>query len=383
MQQRRRDVRPRIDRTWKYALVRAATTTLMQEAGTFLLTADMLRGLPAAYGTFFAYDEVAHHAGIDRPDSLGVLRTLDRAFARLQRIAAVAPRPYHLVVLSDHGQSQGATFKQRYGYTLAELVDRLIAAEARVADILSDQEGWDHLNLALSEAIRQDSRSARLARRILRGQLRGQEVELAPAEAQPDVQQRRAAASDVVVLASGNLGLVSFPRLPGRLSLEQLAERFPGLVKGLAAHPGVGFVMVRSAAEGALALGPAGVRYLDHGYAVGADPLAPYGRDAARHLRRTDGFANCPDLLVMSRFDPATGEVAAFEELVGCHGGLGGPQTRPFVFHPAVLDPGPDPIVGAAALHRVLKRWLAQAQPAAAATADGNGRVDALTFSNV
>ena len=106
--------------------------------------------------------------------------------------------------------------------------------------------------------------------------------------------------------------------------------------------------MVHSVADGGIVLGASGIYYLDHGYAVGDDPLLPFGPTAAQHLLRENRFANCPDILVMSQFDPETGEVAAFEELVGCHGGLGGPQTRPFVLHPVDLDPGIEPIIGAA-----------------------------------
>jgi hypothetical protein len=65
-----------------------------------------------------------------------------------------------------------------------------------------------------------------------------------------------------------------------------------------------------------------------------------------------------PDILVISMYDPATQEVAAFEELVGNHGGLGGPQREPFLLYPASFDPGPRPIVGAAHLHDVLKGWI-------------------------
>jgi len=106
------DLRPRIDRRFKYAFVRAGTTTVMQEASLFMLITDMFRGVPAVYNTFFAYDEVAHHSGIDRPDALKVLRTLDQVFAKLELAARAAQRPYRFVVLSDHGQSMGATFRQ-------------------------------------------------------------------------------------------------------------------------------------------------------------------------------------------------------------------------------------------------------------------------------
>ena len=72
---------------------------------------------------------------------------------------------------------------------------------------------------------------------------------------------------------------------------------------------------------------------------------------------REDSFSDAPDILVMSLHDPMTGEVAAFEELVGCHGGLGGPQTQPFVLYPSDLSMPSEPIIGAAALHDVLKAW--------------------------
>ena len=52
----------------KYSFIRAATTTAMQEASRAILTADLLLSQPAVYNTFYGYDEVAHHAGIDRPD---------------------------------------------------------------------------------------------------------------------------------------------------------------------------------------------------------------------------------------------------------------------------------------------------------------------------
>lgn len=365
-QQIRRNDQPRIHRGLKYAFIRAATTTFMQEAGLFMLISDIYRGVPAVYATFFAYDEVAHHSGIDRPDAFNVLTTLDRVAATLERAIATAPCPYHLVVLSDHGQSMGATFRQKFGQTLGQLVTSLVHPDARIVIDERSAEAWGHLNLAISEALREgtDSRTARLIRRALDRQMVDEEVALGPAaEDRKTAVEQTAAQSDVVVLASGNLGLVSFPKWDDRLTYEQIVDRFPALIPGLIAHEGIGFILVHSATDGGLAIGPAGIHYLDHGYAAGTDPLTPFGPNAAHHLRRTDGFANAPDLLVMSHYDPAIGDVAAFEELVGSHGGLGGTQTIPFVFHPTTLDSGTDPIVGAAALHKVLTSWQAAPPP--------------------
>ena len=79
----------------------------------------MIRGTRAVYVDYVDYDEVAHHAGCLRPESLAALDRLDHVLACLEEVAAAAPRPYRLVILSDHGQSQGAIFADRYGVDLA------------------------------------------------------------------------------------------------------------------------------------------------------------------------------------------------------------------------------------------------------------------------
>jgi hypothetical protein len=105
-------------------------------------------------------------------------------------------------------------------------------------------------------------------------------------------------------------------------------------------------------------MGRAGVHYLDQGRIVGEDPLAPFGPGAADDLRRLDAMPNVGDLVLNSSLDPSTDEVAAFEELVGSHGGLGGWQTEAFVLYPTDWPEPDGPIVGAPALHRQLTAWL-------------------------
>ena len=73
-----------------------------------------------------------------------------------------------------------------------------------------------------------------------------------------------------------------------------------------------------------------------------------------------DGYATVADLMVNARYDPELDEVAAFEDQVGSHGGLGGPQTHPFLLYPADLADPPEPIFTSAGVHRVLKSWLAE-----------------------
>ena len=112
-------------RSWTYALLRAFTTVVSRDVSVQGVINDMCEGRAAIYVDLLGYDEVAHHSGPERADTLAVLRDLDRQIGRIERTTQWTPRPYRIVVLSDHGQTQGATFVERTGETLAELVGRL------------------------------------------------------------------------------------------------------------------------------------------------------------------------------------------------------------------------------------------------------------------
>ena len=373
---RRRETEPRLKRGGIYPVLRAATTVMLRDITVSTLLGDIYRGVPSAYVDFVGYDEVAHHSGIAAHDALETLFRLDEQFARIERVIEEAPRPYHIVVLSDHGQTQGATFLQRYGTTLPDFVASLVEAGQKVQSPALSDEGWGNVNGVFSDTIQhEDSRTSRLLRVVMRRRTNDGEVVLGPASRN---NTEATDESEVVVLASGNLGLISFPHLAGRVTLEMLAERHPTLISRLAGHPGVGFVLVRSETFGSIVMGNAGVHYLDDGHVEGIDPLAPFGPNAADHVRRTDSFANCPDLLVNSFFDAEVDEGAAFEELIGFHGGLGGKQAEPFLLspHSFVLPDGP--IVGAESIHHILKGWLhAAAEPEAARPWEAQARPEA------
>ena len=164
-------------------------------------------------------------------------------------------------------------------------------------------------------------------------------------------------APGVVAVSSGHVAMVSFVEHPGRVELETIEAEFPDLLPALVDHPGVGFALVRSAEFGPVVLGHDGVRRLATDEVLGEDPLAAYGPHAADLVRRVDGFPHCPDVMINSRYDPMCDDASPFEVHVGSHGGMGGPQSRGFVVHPADLQV-PDEIVGAEALHRVLRGWL-------------------------
>jgi hypothetical protein len=165
--------------------------------------------------------------------------------------------------------------------------------------------------------------------------------------------------ADISVLGSGNLGLL-YLHQPTRLTLDDLDQRWPALVPGLVAHEGVGFVAGIDAAGRPWAIGAEGRVALDTGEVQGTDPLTPYGEHAARVLRRAVLLAEAPDLYMNSLVDADTLDIAAFEPLVGAHGGLGGWQDRAVLLVPRELTGClPDGrIEGADHLHQVLVAML-------------------------
>jgi uncharacterized membrane protein YvlD (DUF360 family) len=342
------DRRPRIRPHLSYLLVRAVTNTYLQLLTLYATMRDVYLGVPVVYATFFAYDEVAHHSGIDGPAAHRILRRLDRVFARIEAAAQTASRPYRMVILSDHGQSEGATFLQRHGRTLEQFVAEL--AGRGVTGASGTDEGGERVTVALSETAQGSGGAARAARALVPKDADG---------GQPP------SSTSILALASGCLGLVYFTDHERRLTREQLDSAFPGLLAGLTANPDMGFVLVATERDGAVALGRGGEHFLADDRVVGEDPLADYP-NAVRHLRRTDRFRHVPDILCNGRFDPVLGDVPAFEELVGSHGGLGGTQAVPFLLSPVELPLPDEPIVGAEGLHRAIKAWAQRAMVAPA-----------------
>ena len=371
----RDDVRPRIHRSRGYVFARAWGTVIQRDLQVAAVIGDVLAGRPVVYTTFLAYDEVAHHSGIERHDALAVLHDLDRQIARIARACADAPRPYRLVVLSDHGQSQGETFRDRYEETLEDLVREACEADSVVASEAGDDDALSYLSAGLTEVARDDTVAARTVRAATRDRVADGAVAL-DADARREVEETHDGDElpELSVMASGCLGLISFPREPGRVSLERIEVLYPRLIPALRDHPGIGFILVRSERDGAVAIGAGGIRYLVDDRVEGEDPLAPFGPNAADHLRRTDGFAHCADLMINSTYWEDFGEVAAFEELVGSHGGMGGTQSFPFVLHPTELEWPANEVVGAEKVHRVFRDWLAGlGQSAYASEADSPG----------
>ena len=320
-----KNIRPRIKRGIVYIPTRAATNVFMREINTSTLIGDMMVGdVDVAYSTYLGYDEIAHHSGVRDNDAWYALRQMDK----------YCPRDYQFVIQSDHGQTNGATFTQRYGETFEDFVKSLLPKDMTVFAKMSSDE--DHF--AGSSPFSRDKKKIK----------------------KEEKEQQELSDSEVIVLASGNLAMIYLTQWSQRLTYEELNNYFPELIPGIINNEYVGFILVKSQEHGGLAIGKNGTYFLDSGEIDGENPLEGFGDNIVRHLKRTSSFEHTPDILVNSFYDAEADEVCAFEELVGSHGGAGGDQSKPFILYPSSWKVSDDEIIGAENIYKLLKENLAE-----------------------
>ena len=327
---RLKNIQPRIKRGIAYIPTRAATNVFMREINTSTLIGDMMvADIDVAYSTYLGYDEIAHHSGVRDEDSWYALKGMDKQIKRLINTNRYNPRKYQFVIQSDHGQTNGATFKQRFGQSLEDYVKSLLPKDMKMfAKMNSNEDHYAESFLPFSK--NNDDLIDK-----------GEVEELGD--------------SEVIVLASGNLAMIYLTQWSHRLTYEEIEDLFPELIPGLVNNEYIGFLVVRSSEKGDLAIGKNGIYYLDTGEIDGENPLEGFGKNIVRHLKRNSSFKYTPDILVNSFYDEENDEVCAFEELVGSHGGAGGSQSRPFILYPSDWDIDDDEIIGAESIYRILK----------------------------
>ena len=331
-----RNIRPRIKRGIVYIPTRAATNVFMREINTATLIGDMMVGdIDVAYSTYLGYDEIAHHSGVRDNDAWFALREMDKQIRHLTEANKYCPRNYQFVIQSDHGQTNGATFTQRYGETFEDFVKSLLPEDMTVFAKMNSND--DHF-------VGDYTPFSRKEKKIEKEQKEAQEL----------------SDSEVIVLASGNLAMIYLTQWSKRLTYEELNSYFPELIPGIIGNEYVGFILVRSQEHGDLAIGKNGTYYLDSGEIEGENPLEGFGDNIVMHLKRTSSFEHTPDILVNSFYDAEADEVCAFEELVGSHGGAGGDQSKPFILYPSDWNVSDEEIIGAENIYRLLKDNLAE-----------------------
>lgn len=345
-QQQRKDVYPRLNRRAHfYPFVRAATSVVVRDLAANLTILDIIRGSPAIYITWPGYDEVAHHSGPWTTDALNELARYDDVIARVRKtIREKAPRPYDLIILSDHGQSFGPTFKMRYGQTLKEIIESKLPQGTSVSQSMGGDTSVGSLNAVSVELqnVQDQKVGSGMGNAVAR-----QSKNLVDKGVKDHAGDVLEAPAQVTAYGSGNLAQVYFDLFPRKIRIDELNEAYPGMVDNLVEHEGIGLVCGYNDQGTPIAIGKRGMRNLHSGEVTGEDPLKQYapeeGYGAASlekriwQVRRVMDFPHSGDLMVISSVYP-DGSVAALEELIGNHGGLGGEQTDAFIFHPPQLQ---------------------------------------------
>ncbi len=377
------NIQPRLKRTILYATIRAGSNVLLREIATETLIGHMSKGeINSAYASYVGYDEVAHHSGIRDDDVWNVLKQIDLEFKRLQKAEKNAERKYEFVVLSDHGQGTGWTFKQKYGITLADYVRRLLPDDMMAYEkhtMISDhfRDAYIPENKQIGTIIDKvdDIKSPDFFSEKV-DNLKDRMPDFINLERDEDFRKKydsdldyirkhdsqeqttkKAEKSTLIVLGSGNMGLIYLTQWHRRLYYEEIISLFPNLIPGLVKHEGIGFALVNSYTNGPMVIGADGIYYLNNDKIVGENPLENFGKNAAMHLKRHNEFKHMPDIMVNSFYNPENEEICSFEELIGSHGGLGGSQTRPFILYPSNWkDPGE--LIGAKSIYDFLKEEL-------------------------
>lgn len=375
-----KNIQPRLRRNIIYATIRAGANVLLREVATETLIADMLKGeVNSAYASYVGYDEVAHHSGINDNDVWNVLKQIDLQFKRLEKAEKNSERNYKFVVLSDHGQGNGTTFKQRYGLSLADYVRRLLPDDMKtynknpfisdhfkdafipenkqigtIIDKVDDIKERDFFSDKLENIKEKTPDFIKIEELKSKYQ---NDLDYIKTHESKEQTTKKAKNSELIVLGSGNLGLIYLTQWTKRLNYEEIVMLFPNLIPGLVKHKGIGFILVDSFTNGPMAIGAEGIYYLNTDRIEGKNPLENFGKNAAMHLKRHNKFKNMPDILVNSFYDPKTEEICAFEELIGSHGGLGGSQTRPFILYPSNWE-DPEELIGAKSIYDFLKKEI-------------------------
>jgi hypothetical protein len=344
--------------------LQALSETLFTEVQTFGVMLDIYRRAPAIYANYTTYDDVIHKAGLDHQAAFRTLHDIDKRIRQINRMRArYRKRQYDLYVISDHGNTPAVPFSWLNGASLAQYIAAEVGQEPPVDERVGSREHWVDKAHYLADELRglEESDSLPRLRRTLAAVRRYVDRRLTDV---PELDYNLARQQDVVVSASGPLAHLYFNVSPRPLDIAEVLILYPYLLDALLATPGIGAVAGRAGSQtlvlgrrgGAVAIGGEEER------GEGVHPLAQFGdvAYAAAQLHYLTHFPHSGDLIVLGAME-VDGQVVAFEEQVATHGGLGGPQVRPFIARPPECPLTPETVDDAMDLYPYfVQRYLEQ-----------------------
>jgi hypothetical protein len=355
-------------------LLHAVSDAFFTEVQTFGVMLDIYRCVPAIYANYNSYDEVAHKLGPDHPAAFRILRGVDKRIQQINRMRARYRRQeYDLYVISDHGNTLSVPFRWRNGKSLGQYILAQLGAEHSVDERVGDQVHSTAKTRYLLEELHalEQSVSPRLRRVLTAARRYVDRRLLTDPERCPefiegldyDLERQQ----DVVVSASGPLAHVYFNIASRPLDLIEVVRIYPRLLDHLLATPGIGAVVGR-AGEQTIVMGQEeGTLVIEGGREIVEEPhpLRPFGDVpyATAQVHRLAHFPHAGDLVVLGAVEP-DGTVVTFEEQAATHGGLGGPQGRPFITWPPECPLAPETLNDSQDLYTYFAKHYLEQTPA-------------------
>ena len=331
--------RRRLPFTSTFPFMRIITNVILRELQTFAVMVDVYRGVPAIYTTYTSYDEIAHHFGPRSVPAFRAIRDLDKRIKQIDRLRKLRlRRPYDLYVLSDHGMTPSIPFSHLYGCMLGEYIARHLGEGVRLDEQHDSEQHSLSRALLLIEALKdmEDGLSWPMAALVRKARRFATERAALDDPGEWDLARK----SDVVVKDSGSMSHVYFNVSPRRMELSEITALFPNLMNELIEHEGIGLVVGQEDGEIVVVSSQGMMNINDDGVRIeGKNPLASVEEPdvMAEQVRYLASFPHSGDLILFGSYDEATGEVICFEDQLGAHGGLSGPQAYPFIVYPQRL----------------------------------------------
>jgi hypothetical protein len=380
-----------------FPIVRILLNVLAREIVTAGTRLDMLRGVPVIYSCFIGYDVVAHHSGPLSRNALRVLRGIDGAIRKLHETRPWCARPYHMIILSDHGMTPCLPAADVFDSEFHDWVRQWWKTGAQATPQFRAKRRRSVQRLGLRRPRRRSGGLwlARLAGSVARassgwlrtwGRIGAWSLELGTAGAVKLGERFLAQEEDddaprVAVISCGPLSQIWVRDVDHRLDLSEVDALCPGFVEALVRHPAVQLVIARERDELILMGrdGRARLRVIERDPVVvrvepvaGSNPLHAFEEPevVARQIGAYASMEDCGDLICFAAvFQPPTARDAvpgaagerhiySFEHQLGTHASLGGDQGYPFIILPAHVRLEVDRILRAADLHHVLRQLV-------------------------
>ena len=343
-------------------ILHAISDAVFTEVQTFGVMLDVYRCAPAIYANYNNYDEVAHRFGPNHRAAFRTLRGVDRRVHQIDRMRArYLHREYDMYLLSDHGNSPATPFQWINRASLGQHIATQIGEGLSVGEpTTAETYSTNKLRYLLEELETLEDRSSRRVRQVLAAARRHVDRRV-PSDDELDYDWERQ--RDIVVSASGSLAHVYFNVSPRPLEMVEVLLVYPQLVDILLATPGIGIIAGR-AGEQTIVLGKHGGSLVTGGERESLEPphpLAPFGDTAygTAQLHRLAHFPHAGDLIILGTVEQ-NGRVVGFEEQVAMHGGLGGPQERPFIAWPPESALVPEAVTDAQDLYPYFAQYHLQ-----------------------